>query len=54
MSTIVTMSSTVKQYQNGSTYRLRAKEAELLIKAAQATATGKRGPNSDTATKEGK
>jgi hypothetical protein len=54
MSTIVTMSSTVKQYQSGSVYRLRSREAEVFIKNAQATATGKRGSNSDTSVKEGK
>jgi len=54
MSTIVTMSSTVRQYQSGQVYRLRSREAEVLIKASQATATGKRGANSDTNAKEGK
>jgi hypothetical protein len=41
---IITMSSTVGQYTNGQTYRLRSKEAEAFIKATQATKNHTRKP----------
>ncbi len=37
MSTIVTMSATVGNYTSGSTYRVRSRTAETLVKAAKAT-----------------
>lgn len=37
MSTIVTMSQTVGNYQSGSTYRVRSRQAELLVVQGKAT-----------------
>ena len=37
MSTLVAMTSTVGALTSGTTYRVRSKNAELLVKAAQAT-----------------
>lgn len=34
---IIVMTSTVGNLVNGNTYRVRAKNAELLVKASQAT-----------------
>lgn len=36
--TVIKMTSTVGALTSGQTYRLRAREAELLLKASQATA----------------
>ncbi len=51
MSTIVTMSSTVGDLTSGQTYRVRAKTAERLIAASQATKANTKRVASD---KEGK
>lgn len=47
MSTIVTMSSTVGELQSGTTYRVRAKTAEQLIRNSQATKLTVRKTNND-------
>jgi len=55
MSSIVTMSSTVGDLTNGQIFRVRSKEAELLIAQSKATKGTVRGPASNVlASKEGK
>jgi len=55
MSNIVTMTQTVNDLTNASTYRVRSKEAELLVAQSKATKSAVRGPASNVLpSKEGK
>ena len=55
MSNIVTMTQTVNDLTNASTYRVRSKEAELLVAQSKATKSVVRGPASNVLpSKEGK
>lgn len=40
MSTVVQMSQTVGPYQSGQVYRVRTRQAEVMVENSQATATG--------------
>lgn len=55
MSTIVTMTSTVGNYQSGQTYRVRSRNAELFIAQSKATKQPERKIKSgNPASSEGK
>lgn len=55
MSQIVTMTATVGDLTNGQVYRVRSREAELLVAQSKATKSAVRGPASNVLpSKEGK